>query len=531
MLVLGGSAWWGSGQYLEQESRQQVADAWDTLRICLMGDGLAPGTRPSEHRRLILHSIAHTDDADEWPSRCLPYAERLDASLEARSVRSTLGSLPSAVEVVRSEAESLPELDALYGELERADLPLPKRDLTVPTAPGAIKPLLRAKDLGVIGKVVELDDIDVRIDEGRVLRLLIPESSPLVCRFNDGPRDQRWQTVACSEAPLTTDNDAHLRLSRAMPGAADLIYARDGAKRDGFYDAATGQRIWRPSYFDAQAYVRDSGTTSILYADMRDGSRLERVEQFRLLDLVPGKRPRSRSIRVPSDARVMLLADGVLWWSPESQRHDTLMMASRAEGKRPLAKAKRIGQIQAKSRRIDDCRSDDTLAVLFASGIKERRYALAFRKDDVWLPPLDVGVISGQLVLSCHDGAAMLTRRSGGHFSRWRCNAVRCVQTRTGGLPITKDTVVASASLGTDMALAWISPGQPLRLRIAEPDSLHAAADVLLFDDANHGGIEPTAMRMVSADGLAILLMQDEGRRVYALRIGGGKPQPVRIVR
>src|SRR5690606_7456560 len=56
LVVVGGlalAAWHGSGAYFEKEAKQRTADRWDQLRVCLLGDALLPGNKPSERVRLI----------------------------------------------------------------------------------------------------------------------------------------------------------------------------------------------------------------------------------------------------------------------------------------------------------------------------------------------------------------------------------------------------------------------------------------------------------------------------------------------
>jgi hypothetical protein len=67
---------------------------------------------------------------------------------------------------------------------------------------------------------------------------------------------------------------------------------------------------------------------------------------------------------------------------------------------------------------------------------------------------------------------------------------------------------------------------------VSEPDDLHGAEDSILLDDELHGGLEPIALRWLSSPGLAVLLMQDVGRRIYALRVTeGGQVTPIRVAR
>src|SRR5690606_26649815 len=128
-----------------------------------------------------------------------------------------------------------------------------RRAQPVPAAPSGVRPLLGAEDLGAFAELDSLDAVSVDLDSthGRVLRLLVREPGGVVlCRLNDGPRDERWRTVSCQRTPVPATGE--LRLAGAEPEAADLIYRREGDE-DGFFDAASGLRVWRPADPLAQA--------------------------------------------------------------------------------------------------------------------------------------------------------------------------------------------------------------------------------------------------------------------------------------
>ncbi len=526
-LALGALAWWGAGAFFADKHSREAAEAWNAVRLCLLGDGGLGGVQPSERMRRIGLAIAHTPQQAQWPGRCVAHGERLDAALSVRELAERLGPLPSAADVARGVA-SPADIDRLYSELELADLPLPKQPLShVPAAPEPATPKLRATDVAPLGQVIHLDDVHVQSDgdDGRMLRLLLPEdAAPLACRLADGPRAERWHSAVCRAVPMETRPADRLRLARAEPGAPDLIHAAEAGDRTGFYDASTGQRIWRTRYFDAQAMVHQSGHSTIFHADMRDDREREAVEQFRLVDMRPGKRPKSRRAAVPTGARGLLWPELLLHWTA-GERHDALMALPIAADKpQPL----RAGELPTGSRYVTDCASGGVRAALFVAGVQERHYALVFQRGRDLLPPLDVGVIEGKLSLHCHDGRAMLSR-VGERVARWTCDPQRCQMDLSQPLP--RARLLAAAPIGKRIALAWMAHGEPLRLRIAEPAELAGARDMLLFDDALHGGFEPIALRMFAADGLGVLLLQDAGNRIYALRLGEGDPTPVRVVR
>ena len=69
-------------------------------------------------------------------------------------------------------------------------------------------------------------------------------------------------------------------------------------------------------------------------------------------------------------------------------------------------------------------------------------------------------------------------------------------------------------------------------MRVGEPDRLAKTDDILVLDDEAHAGVAVGALRMLSGAGLALLLVQDVGGRIYALRIDGSRsPAVVRVSR
>lgn len=559
MTTLGAAGWYGSGLYLETRARQEAADAWDAARVCLLGDGLRASMVPSERLRLITMAVGPhrtpPDGEDAWPARCRPQAERLDRALAARTLRRQLGELDALTPLTTADEplKHAERLDRLHAELEVADLPRPHRDPTtsssVPAAPAPARPRLARTDLASLGRAESLAHIDVAFDpqRGTSLRLLLPEAQPVVCRFNDGPRGERWQSAACRPTPLELPEGARVLLTTSTPGAPDLLRVRDADSHDGFYDGTTGQRLLRPRYFDAQAVMRDDGHADLLYADLGGEGIADRVERFRLMRAVPGRRPKRHRLALPPEARVKLEPERVLWWVAEHPSDDQRFsprdaLFTNRLGASPdepiLEKRERVGELPLDSRLVGSCTSRATRATLFAAGLKERRLTLLFERDGKLQAPLDVGPIAGAPALSCDGDHAILTRKLGRVASTWRCKPEGCVPANAGPLPPEVEAssgpppLAEVAPIGDRLALAWSSDGEPLRLRVEEADDLHAAEDQIVFDDELHGGLEPVALRWLTAEGLAVLLIQDVGRRVYALRVTeGGKISPVRVAR
>lgn len=541
MIVGGGlalGAWHASGDYFAEEARQGAADRWDELRVCLLGDTLKPGDKPSQRVRFIGLANHTTANGEGWPARCLPYAEGLDKALEARAVVSQVGRLPSAVTIVQhtSDPASRSDLDLLFAELEMADLPLPRHHTMVTPAPAPAMPLFAREDLEQLGKVLELDDVAPSLDPstGRALRVLLPESQPQACHFNSGPLAERWKSVVCKASPLVVSRDARLSLAPTDVGGLDLISVRDAGAADGIYDAATGLMVLQPRYFDTQTHVAADGRATILFAKLKGDSSLEKVDHFRLLQSEPGKRPETRRLRIAANARLLLLQEEVLWSVPGDHKTGDVLIAQALPEKRskPLGDKRTLGSLPHGSRFITRCADGDTTALLFGAGLEDKRYTLIFQKKGSFSAPADVGTIAGRVTMTCHEQKAMLQRIQHQRISRWRCTDKGCELGLSDPLPMLDAKVHAVAPVGAQIVVTWKDEAGALRLRVAAPDDLAATPDTVVLDEWQHGGVEMTSLSLVTGGDLAVLFAQDVGRRLYALRIDAkGLPEPVRITR
>lgn len=542
-LVVSGSlalgAWHLSGDYFAGQARQQAADRWDELRVCLLGDTLKPGDKPSDRVRFIALANHPTPPGGApWPARCLPYAEKLDEALEARAVVDQVGRLPSSATIVErtSDPAARADLDLLFAELEMADLPLPRHTTMVTPAPGPTKPLFARESLEQLGKVLELDDVAPALDPstGRVLRVLLPEAQPQACHFNAGSLAERWRSVVCKASPLVVSRDARLGLAPTDAGGLDLISVRDAGESDGIYDAATGLMVLQPRYFDTQAHVGADGRATILFAKLKGESRLEQVDHFRLLQSEPGKRPETRRLKIAPNARLLLLPRDVLWSVPGDAKAGDPLVAQALPEKRskPLGDKRSLGALPHGSRFITRCADGDTTALLFGAGLEDKRYTLLFQRQGSFSALTDVGTIAGRVTMTCHEQKAMLQRIQHQRVSRWRCTTDGCELGLSDPLPMLAEKVHAVAPVGAQIAVAWKDEAGALRLRVAAPDDLATTPDTVVLDEWQHGGVEMTSLDLVSGGDLAVLFAQDVGRRVYALRIDAkGLPEPVRITR
>jgi hypothetical protein len=497
-LLLGFAAWHATGVWLLRRARQEAADRWAELRVCLLGEGLVSGQRASERLRLVAMAAGSEPD---WPGRCTTSARALDAALATQSLRQKLGALPPADAMLsEGDAGALGALlDTITERLEAAALPAPAGAQTVKPAPAPLAALLRAADLHELARA-PLDGVEVSLDPvtGRGLRLLV--GGRRVCKLVG---EKRWQGIACEK--VAGEPAEGMRLARVDGEAPALVYR--AGEGEGWFDAASGVRLWRPRDPETQALVRESGLTTIVHATRRrDGS----VDEHRAVRLLPGRSPTSKRLSIPDRAERLLLPDAVLsWW-----RHgdsETLQAQEMHDDRDDwLGPKRRLGTLPAGSRYLADCASGYMQAVLFSG----TRASLVLREKSMFAKILDVGSLEGVPSLSCHGDAAILLSQRDGTLLHRRCSVEGCRESRAA-VP----DGAAMVAVGTRVVLVWAREGEPLRLRMGRPTDLAYTADQLLLDDAAHGGIDVTRLRLIASDGLALALLQGQGGRLFALRI------------
>ena len=460
--------------------------------------------------------VALAEQTTSWPERCMASAAALDEALSAPSVRRVVGGeLPAATALVRDRDGA--RLDLLAATLERADLPAPRGQSAVPV-PRALAPLLRGSDLeswATAGVSTLSWSADPR--DGNALRLLVSEAR-LVCTL--APDGDRWRHAECREVDATK---APLRLARGEHGAALVVYRGEENGVDAWLDATTGQRVWRPRDGESQAMVRESGVTTVLHAERyKEGG----IKEHRVVQLRPGKPPTSKRMSVPREARTLLLRDAALGWFFDG-KGDVLALQKLGEGDRWLGARQLIGRLPSRSSHVEDCASGAMQAVLFASG---RRHALLVRDDRQGDKVVEIGMLEGNVRLSCQGDSAVVLAHRRELLRRLRCALDGCAAVEVAS-PLF-EAVESMAAIGSKVALLWHRPGEPLRLRMSAAEQLPQAEDVLLVDDAAHRGIDVRRARLVAQGSMALAFLESEKGELFALRITeSGDAKPARASR
>lgn len=522
---------------MRNQAMQVTADRFAELKACLLGP-TKQGLRPSQRARLIQLGLpepaAMSDEDAPWPSRCLPYARDVDASLAAASVRERLGPLPSAEGLIDEGNIFGPELDSMFVAIAALDLPAARDAETVPRAPPSVMTLLDGRALVPFGELSTERDVTVDFDarHGRVLRLLARESgATMLCKLNDGPREERWQTASCKATSLPPTPE--VRLAKSEPDAADLAY-RGEPEDDGFFDVASGLRMWRPRDPSAQALVGADGTTTIFYAS-RDG---DGAPEHRLVRLAPGKAPESRRPPFHRRARALLLGEAIVWWQPaqgDDGGRDAVYTTPLAEPK-TLRNATPVGYVPHGSEHLADCTSGYVQALLFGSkgGAEHGRLTLLLRERDMFSRVIDVAGVAPEdrAHLSCHQDAAVLAWERDHRVWSLRCSVEGCRRASSQPTAALARPLHAATAVSHRIALLHADRGGPLRLRVGRADQLHESADKIVVDDERHGGLALRGLSLWSSDGLALAMLLAADGKAYLVRIDDeGHATAVRVAR
>lgn len=433
----------GAGGWIAWEHRAAASEAtlpvegWASFAACMTGP-LAEGELASERAR----AIAAEHGTADWPSRCLPHAKAVSASLERSKVsRGPVRCLESSMRDVVGSLEK-GELPG-RGSLNRAYLCADELgvaadgapDPSVPTAPSA-SPIFGP---GPVLGAGALDGHDPPF--GTTLRLRF-RGGASVCRV----------TAAAAHAICTVVPDAmglfeHQDVS-LVPSAADeathLLVGKSGAEGGGVYDLDRGERVipagakpLNGAYVDAAGVVYAVGPRE---ADDIDVSRFILSEGELRVDGLP---------RVPVRRDYTRVLGPHLMWT--DGRRQYLRPLSETEGSGlALEGLGWLADVQA-------CVAGDT-----TFGLAEGRHVIAARGDEVRVHELATRVpVRGSM--GCANDELTLTDIGEGAMELWRCRLDGCGHERyerpdAGGAlrraTVVGDTVFLAGDRGPGVRLA-----------------------------------------------------------------------------
>lgn len=520
-------AWHLSGRFFAKGTRSDVAERWWDFRRCVLGPALAPGERPTA--RLHALHLGMSDEESErsaWPHWCLPYASALDRSLSVHSMHQQLGLTAPATQALQESGydRRVAAIEQLFASLEDVDLPIVPSSTDIPPVP--FEPAAAsfdARKLEPFTRVGKLSELVLASDPGSGSRLRILDvRSRKLCLLAEG-RTDRWQSIECREvAEVGLKRLRTLRLAGAEPETADMLYARDIENNDGFYDASSGQRLWRPQDPHAEAYVQQSGMSTILYRERKEldgGRRMYRLVRFR-----PGYGPSNQRLPdIAVGAVATLLPRTLLWWTGAGKAYAHAVL----EGDAAVGTRQLVGDLPARSRLVDSCSSTQSQALLFENRAEPPELSLVFHRRGLVLPPVKVGPKTGEVQLDCDGERAWVMQTEPDAVRLRRCGSDGCEPGEAVTPPYGEATrVSAKALVAGKLVMVWAPPaGEPerpprgaLRLRAAPVGGFAGTRDTVLVDELDPT-LRPVEMRLFARNGLGLLLLRDRGGRVSALTV------------
>ncbi|MCC6523178.1 MAG: hypothetical protein IT373_10995 [Polyangiaceae bacterium] len=512
LALLGAGAVLGARHWLVSEARARAAQALADLRSCLLGGGLAPGERASARLRAVGLGVAPGDD---WPGRCSEHAAELDDALDSPWVAGEVAPGAPARALVESEPEGRAAMaDALFARLEACDLP-PATPRVTPAPPPARPIFAAARPEPLRPEVPPLASLALDTVGRDRVRLLLPGTREL-CSLAPPLAE-----ASCRELAPELELGEGTRFARAAPEAPDLLLTRQG-----LFDAATGQRVFRPAAPAlAQAAVRADGLVAILDAEPREGRAPraggEGPERLRLVRFAPGRPATSQRLPGSEGASAWLDDLGLVWWPAVGGRASTWPLGA---GERGAA-----GELASGGRAVASCELlGRRLVLVAASGatsvlVRGRRGATSFA--------VGAGGPSAELALGCGADAALVVHRRGAQIDAERCTVDGVCGPVVHAWRLPADAEVAAvAALGDEVLVAYVRAELGLRVRIGAPLALAAARDQVLFDTAREGGLDVEALRVAVVGDAAVLLVRDRGLGLHVLRVDRRGVRPFKLL-
>jgi hypothetical protein len=517
--------------------RSRAASAAEVGRAslvrCVLGDPLGAGESASAR----VHRIVMGNPPGDWPARCDDLLKTLENSLYSSGQKQDADELRahwgSGFELEKMFAEPW-TLDALFAaapaheapnDVVKAPAPLEVADERTPALP-----------LGATLQSISSDAMP-----GASLHVVL--ATGIYCAFSDA-----LDGAECSE--LTKRTHAAFQAFNLWPptedGAESLVsdqlsrFGRVqrffGAKSGTFFDAGGPARaLWAFGYADGKLVTLGPSDEP-----GRDGYDLllwhgkEHDEPYRV-DL--------------SARRVFLLGDRILWVAHPLDT-DRLMWAALTRDPLGLGKPTDLGDLPFDPTDVEACRTEKELAVALVRGAAAR---VLFFSDDGASKPLTAKLPSDTRVAfrarGCGKDDLTITRvvgrarqKSATDVTGFIVQHARCTHDGCKTTELDLDKVLANdpdaarpeganekevvaGGLGEKLFIAWISRSAGIRARLATPDAIATAKDLVVYDDgvsrgkvAHPGTVHE--MAFLPRRGGGVLLLSLVGDRVAALRVG-----------
>ena len=429
--------------------------------------------------------------------------------------------------------ETVPEPGVEHGASAAPEPALPSK--AAPEGPKA-EPLAWIDDLDAV-------QIGPELGPARQVRLLVPSRTegPLLCSIEEPAAEQAVGSASCKPLGARLPKDAAgYRLARYEQGGPELVYARLSSGKDGFFEASSGQRIWRPGYAEAQAVTLERGSVRVLYAVARKDrskvrrraaeqaptsegaelrSRPARLDHLQLVRLEPGRAPSNHWLDLPPSATTLLGAQALLWWGAEPDPGRLRARAIPASDEGSLGPEQAIGQVPPSSQAMAELGCGAGHAVLLRSGSHPAEHTLLLLRESEIAAPVALGAWDGSGALGCAGAkVAVVALAPGGALGQWLCGPSGCESLGTGQLtgPALGSRILAAAPLGDKVLTVWVEHQGGLHARVAAVAAFEQAKDVTLLGADALGDPEQASVRLVSGDDAAVVLVRSAAGELRA---------------
>ena len=247
---------------------------------------------------------------------------------------------------------------------------------------------------------------------------------------------------------------------------------------------------------------------------------------------MPGKQPRKRTLRLKRQAKVMLLPGSLLWWQADD---DGVVAVDDLTAQRMLPSgakqpAKPLGRLPHGSEMLEDCAGAYGQVHLARNNTSPPRYTMLFHRDGSEAATVDAGVSRARVNIACQERAVMVTREHDAHLTLARCDRESCQE--EGQVDLPDAPLRAFGTIGERVVVVWGGRDSTLRMRMGTPESFASSPVQVLLDEPAASQLHVVGLRLMSAQGIALLLVQGDLGEVYVLRIDEqGDVAPISAVR
>jgi hypothetical protein len=567
VLVTIGAAGGAGAVIVARRTRAETDRAWSRAATCLVGEPLAAGESASSRVRnaqLVVMAVPpekrEAPGQEPWPSRCAApvhaFAEAVKNGGGAASLAESAEKLGKAASGEANESADLgPLVDNLFAAAA-ADKLVAVRATDVPQPPQRAAPMTLAtlhREARMFGGPLVLSSLYPAPFGDGSIRFVVDDKDfakgPAACAMADGAR-----AITCTKipAPAAALSPALRPWGTTSPGVAPFVFAGDRGK-SGIFRSDTGARVVDKLEYGAYgaSALEDGSLGYLVWNDKPPETHFVRVA-------ADGKR--KESVVVGRKESGNPYYSSAIFWSHvayKSVKKDADGIRLVVRDIQPdgalappvdVGRIDEVGQIEGgenEEPHLTACRSGET-TVIRAKGWHNT--FVSFFVAGKWTAPVEAPGLGGHL--QCRSGEAIVSRVWGGPVGSTfkggvdvrRCTVSGCEDRSVVLNKMLADSHdvlpreakdVRAVDVDGKLLVVWSAGDRGgLRMRLAAPDQLAAAPDVVLYDDHIKDGAfreESTLVGFLlfpTAHGALLLLGTVDG--VYAYMVDAtGKTSPV----